>query len=137
APRVVVRVEVEGAERYLDLQGPPDHAALYPRVPDAVPLAVIAVEPQQRVGHQARRVHLEEVAGAAVEERVNCPHEGVVGEELLVASELPADPPVSCGVEAGDAQVQRLTVEDDAHLRPLGGGAAVGRIDLNEIRGGY
>src|SRR3954469_17387975 len=56
APRVAARVEVEGSKRYLDFDRPPDRAAVYTRVPDAVPLAVVDPAAHQRVAHETRRI---------------------------------------------------------------------------------
>src|SRR5207244_4385622 len=78
APRVDVRIEVERAERDFDLDGPADLAVVDPRIPDAIPRAVHAVDAKDRIGHEARRVHLEEIAGALVEKRVDAPHEAIV-----------------------------------------------------------
>src|SRR5262245_21473690 len=71
APPLAGGIEVERAERNRDLEGPSDLAAGGARVPDAVPFPVLAVDPEQRVSHETRRVHLEEVARASVEERVD------------------------------------------------------------------
>src|SRR5688572_27569749 len=51
APGVAVRVEVQRAERNLDLECPADLAALMPRIPDPIPLAIVAVDAQVRIGH--------------------------------------------------------------------------------------
>ena len=47
----------------------------------------------QPVAHRARRVDLEEVAGAAVEERIDREHEAIVGLERLIALHLVAQQP--------------------------------------------
>src|SRR6185436_9802956 len=67
APGVAVGIEVDGAERNLDLDRPADLAAADASIPYAVPCAIVAVDAEQRVGHQARWVHLEEVTGTRVE----------------------------------------------------------------------
>ena len=105
------------------------------RVPDAVPLPVVAVDAEERIGHQPRRVHLEEVAGPRVEEGVDRPHEAVVGAEELVAAALEPEPLVGLGVETGHAHVDGVLREDDAHFGGLGGRRAVGGIDLDEVGG--
>ena len=135
APGVVVGIEVERAEGDLDLDGPADLAVADARVPDAVPRAVHAVDAEHGVGHQARRVHLEEVAGALVEEGVDAPHETIVGRQELVAAALEAEPLVGLGVEGGDAHVERVLAEGDADLGGLGGRLAVLRVDLDEVLG--
>ena len=53
APGVVVRIEIERPEWNLDLQRPADLAPSGTRVPDTIPLPVLAVDPDERVGDQA------------------------------------------------------------------------------------
>jgi hypothetical protein len=136
-PRVAVRIEVERTERDDDLQRPPDLAAQHPRVPDPVPFPVFAVDPEERIRHQSRGIHLEEITGAAVEKGVDRPHEAVVRVEPLVAPALVANPLVGLRVEARDAKVQRLVVERDADFRRLRGRASVLRVLLDEVARGH
>src|SRR6185436_5343769 len=113
APRVAVGVEIQRAEGDRDLENPPNLAAPRPRVPDAVPLPVFAVDPEEGISHQPRRVHLEEIAGATVEKCIDGPLEAVVGVEPFVPSSLVANPLVGLGIEASNAHVQRLAIEGD------------------------
>ena len=130
-----VGIEVQRAERNLDLEGPADLAAPHLRVPDAVPLAVLKAGAAQRVAHQPRRVHLEEVARLLVVEGVDVPHEAIVGLQELVASALVAQPLLGLRVVAGDAHVEGVLAEEDADLGLLGGRLAVVGILLDEICG--
>ena len=95
----------------------------------------IAVGAEHGVGHQARGVHLEEIPGAFVEEGIDAPHETIVGREELVAAALEAEPLVRLGVVGGDAHVEAVLAQDDAHFRGLGGRLAVARVDLDEVPG--
>jgi hypothetical protein len=104
-------------------------------VPDAVPRAVHAVDAEHGVGHEARRVHLEEITGAFIEEGIDAPHETIVGRQELVAAALIAQPLVRFGVVRSDAHVEGVLADDDAHLGGLGGRRAVLRVDLDEVLG--
>src|SRR5207253_9180877 len=88
APRVAVGIEVQRAKRDLHLEAPRRGAAMHVQVPDAVPLAVLTVDAEQRVGHRARWIGLEKIPGPSVEERVNRPLHLVILLERLVASLL-------------------------------------------------
>jgi hypothetical protein len=134
APRVAVRVEVERAERDLNLEAPRVFAAMHAEVPDAVPLAILAVDAEQRVGQRAGGICFEEISGASIEERIDRPLHLVVLLQRLVASLLVArQARGGLGVVADDAEIDRLRVERDAHFRLLGGGRAVVGIDLDEV----
>ena len=132
APGVRVRIEVERAERNFDFERPADAAVPDLGVPDAVPLPVREAGAAQRVAHQARRVHFEEVAGLLIVERVDVPHEPVVRLQELVPPSLVSEPALRLGVEAGDPHVERLPGEHDAHFGLLGGRRAVVGILLHE-----
>ncbi len=134
APRRRVGIEGQAAEGQVDLQHPADLALPGAGVPDAVPLAGIgAARRLQRIGHQAGRVHLEEVARLLVQERVHRPHEPVVGAEELVALAGVALQLVGFGVVERRADVQVVLVVDDAHLGTLGRRAAEHRVLHDEL----
>jgi hypothetical protein len=107
---------------------------LHPRVPDAIPFPrVRATGAHQGVGHQAGRIHLEEVARLLVQERVHRPHEAVVGTQELVALAGVALELVGLGVEQRGADVEVVAVEDHADLGALGRCAAEHRILHDEL----
>ena len=134
APRGRIRIERDRPEGNVDFDGPANLALPDAGVPDAVPLAVVgAARPHQRVGHQPGGVHLEEVAGLLVQERVHRPHEPVVGAQELVALSGVALQLVWFGVEADDADVEMVLAERDADFRALGGRGAKRRVLLDEL----
>ena len=133
APGVAVGVEVQRAERDFDFERPPDVAAPGAGVPDAVPLAIVADRAEQRVGHEAGGIHLEEITRACVEEGVDRPHEPIVRGQPLIASPLIPEPPIRFRVEGGDAEVEPVAVVGDADFGRFGGGASVVGVYLNEI----
>ena len=135
APLVAVRIEVQRAKGDFNLDRPPEGVAIHARIPDAVPLPVVDAAAHQRITHQTRRVHLEEVSGARVEEGVDGPHEPIVGRQELVAAALVPEPLLRLRVVAEDPEVQAVPAECHPHLRGLGGRPTVRRIDLDEICG--
>jgi hypothetical protein len=114
----------------LDLGAPPDIGAAHARHPDAVPLLVeVALaagaasrrtRADQAVAHRPRRVDLEVVAGAAVEVRVDRPHEPIVGRERLVALHLVAEQAAGLRVVTDDTEDEPMPFEQHAHsVRPV------------------
>ena len=135
-PHLAVGIEIQSAERNLDLDRPADAAVPDARVPDAVPGAVVAVRVEHRVGHQPRRVHLEEIPGPFVEERVDRPHETIVGGKKLVAPPLKPEPLVGLRIETRHRHVEHIVAERDPDFGGFGGRPAVARVDLDEVVGG-
>src|SRR5690606_8101072 len=114
APRVEVRIEVERAEGDPDFRRPAVGAHRGARLPDAVPRLVRATAPtaaaEDPVAHEPGGVDLEEVPGAPVPERVEDPHEPVVGAQPGIALSLIGED--ALGVVVDDrADVERVRVE--------------------------
>ena len=80
-------------------------------------------------------VHLEEIAGLLVQERIDRPHEPVVGQEVLVALHRIAEQAVRFRIEAEHAHVEPFAVEEDPHLGPFGRRPAIVRVLLDEVGG--
>ena len=145
APGVGAGIQVQGAERDLDLGHPALLGAAHAGDPDAVPrlvhvaaeLAAAARSGHQPVAHGAGRVDLEEVAGAAVEIGVEAPHEAVVAAEGLVTLHLVGQQTVRFRVETRHAEQQAAAVEGHPHLGALGGLGARAGIALAEVGGGH
>ena len=137
APGIVRRIEVDGPEGNLDLGHPALVGLPHAGNPDAVPRLVHAAVDigDEAVAHGTRGIDLEEVAAAAIEIRVERPHEPVVAGEGLVALHLVAQQQVGFGIEARDAHDQPVAVEHDAHLGAFGRRGAVERIALQEVGG--
>ncbi len=136
-PRIALGVEVDGAERELDLDRPADLTAVHADRPDPVPRPVLAARSHQRVGHVSEWIGLEEVAAAGVEEGVDGPPNLVVGGQALVPPALIGDPLVGLGVVRGHAEIQRVAIVGDAHFGFLGGRGPVVRVYLDEVAGGH
>ena len=114
APGIQVGVEVERREWDPDLHRPPVRQQSRPHFPDSVPALVqIAPAANQAVPHERRRVRLEEVPGAPVLERVQDPHEAVVGAEPHVALELVAQNAARVGVVQHRPDVQRVVIVEE------------------------
>ena len=134
APCRGIRVERDGSERDVDLDGPADLALVHPGIPDAVPLPIAAASrPHQRVGHQAGGVHLEEIPRLLVQECVHGPHEAVVGAQELVALAGVALQLVGLGIEADHTHVEVILVERESDFGALGGLGAEDGVLLHEL----
>ena len=89
----------------------------------------------QRVVLGAARVDREVIAIAMVVERVQDQLEAGRRGERVVAAQLAPDHPARLRVEARDAEVQRLGVDEHAYFRALADGLAHRGILLDEVQG--
>ena len=137
APRLGVRIEVQRSKGNLDFDRPAHLAAPHVRVPDAIPLTIgLSGGTHLRVGHQAGRIHLEVVAVARVEKRIELPDEPIVGAQPFVALHRVAEELPWLIVKAGDAHVERVAREREAHFGRFGWRRAGLRDLLLEAGGG-
>ena len=139
SPAVRTRVEVQCAERNLDLERPPVRQNLCLNPPDSVPRAAptptapSTTTGDQGVAHHTERVGFEEVAGATVPERIENPHKTVVGAEESIPPLLEGHDPLGIVIEHG-ADVERILVVDDPDLGPLRRRPTLHRLPLGEVR---
>jgi len=135
-PRGSVRVEGERAEGDLDFECPALVVPAGVRVPDPVPRPLVPSRGElERVGHEAGRIHLEEVSGLLVQERVHGPHEPVVRRQELVPLHRVAEEAIRLRIVRHYAHVKAFLGEHDADLGALRGRAPVHGILLDEVGG--
>ena len=89
--------------------------------------------PDLCVVFHAERVGAEDEAVLMIEVRVEDDLERVHVVQARVAARVSRDDLRRLRVVTHDADVQRVIVEQQTHLRPLGGGSALDRLRLNEI----
>ncbi len=134
APGRERRVEVQCRERDADLHRPAVVQDARAHVPQTVPALVeTAATLDQPVAQQARRIGLEEIAGAVVVEGADDPHEAVVGAQPGIALQLIGQDALGVGVEEHGADVERFVVIEHANLGGLAGFPALHRLLLAEL----
>ena len=103
-------------------------------VPDAVPRRVLQVVGHRHVAQRAERIGLEQVAVAAIVERVDDEREVLVAEDVaVVAAQLVGDLAFGMAVPAARRDIEVVVVEEDPRLGLLGGGLALLWFLLDEV----
>ena len=127
SPRIAARIEVERAERDLDLGGPAAIVARDADVPDSVPGFVHpapASRAQKPVAEKPCRVRLEEISRAAVEKGIEDEHEAVVASQRAVALFLITDDLTGLGIVEHHADIKMVAIERNADFGGLVRGSA-------------